>query len=130
MAGHALTRARDGTYHFPKSKDVAVQPPSKLRPTHNFVHCRALPLAEDKASLIIRPDTADLEFYLAEVLAVGPGIYTPNGERVPVCCKPGDHVIVHVTRIAWVDDQLRRRVDAPGVAFVIPDDGIMAVLER
>jgi co-chaperonin GroES (HSP10) len=130
MARHMMKVERDGTFRFPSKSKVAVAEPTKLAPTHNFVHCRAVAIEPEKDSMIIRPETAEGDYHLADVLAVGPGLVTPTGERVPCCVKPGDRVIVNITRITWVDDPIRRRVDAEGVAFVLPDDGILAVVQR
>jgi len=64
-----------------------------LRPLHNQIVIRRKEAEEMSAGGIYIPPTAKETPYEGEVLAVGPGKFLKNGERLPMEVKVGDHVV-------------------------------------
>ena len=48
-----------------------------------------------KSSTIIMLPGADDDYVSADVVKVGPGLYTYNGVKIPMTVKPGDYVMLH-----------------------------------
>tara|TARA_Y100001937_G_scaffold80699_1_gene109272 strand:- start:200 stop:496 length:297 start_codon:yes stop_codon:yes gene_type:complete len=46
-----------------------------------------------KSGIILTSGTANYEY--ADVIAVGPGLFTQTGNRIPMTCKVGDVVLCH-----------------------------------
>ena len=65
----------------------------KMQPMGDRVIVKSLEPDEVHRSGIILPDTAKEKPQEAEVIAVGPGRMTDEGQRVPVELKVGDKVI-------------------------------------
>ncbi len=75
-------------YEYRKEPDV------KFRPLHdNIVVEYDDPKAKTDGGIIL-PDIAKVPSTEAFVIQTGPGRRAPNGEVVPVPCKPGDKVLV------------------------------------
>lgn len=66
---------------------------SKFRPLHDRVLLRRLSAEEKTAGGIIIPDTAQEKPSEAEVIAVGPGTTSEQGQVTPLNVKPGDRVL-------------------------------------
>ncbi len=66
----------------------------KLRPLHDRVVVKRLEAEEQVRGGIIIPDTAKEKPQEAEVVAVGPGKLSDDGERSPIDVKVGDRVLV------------------------------------
>lgn len=48
-----------------------------------------------KSSTIIMLPDADGDYVYADVIKIGPGLYTHNGVKIPMIVKPGDSVMLH-----------------------------------
>ena len=46
-----------------------------------------------KSGIILTANAANYEY--ADVHAVGPGLFTQTGDRIPMTCKVGDTVLLH-----------------------------------
>lgn len=46
-----------------------------------------------KSGIILTANAANYEY--ADVEAVGPGLFTQTGDRIPMTCKVGDTVLLH-----------------------------------
>jgi chaperonin GroES len=66
----------------------------KFRPLHDRVVVRRLDAEEKTAGGIIIPDTAKEKPMEAEVVAVGDGKFSDQGERVPMSVKTGNKVLI------------------------------------
>lgn len=66
----------------------------KLQPLHDHVVLKPAKQEEITKSGIVLPDTADKDKPVqGEVIAVGPGKYNEDGERMAMSVKPGDKVV-------------------------------------
>jgi len=66
----------------------------KIRPLNDHVVIKPLEAEEVTKSGIVLPDTAREEKpEQGEVIAVGPGKFLENGQRVPMSVRPGDKVL-------------------------------------
>ena len=65
----------------------------KLRPLHDRVIVKRLEQETKTASGIVIPDNAAEKPDQGEVLAVGPGKYDEDGERMAMSVKVGDRVL-------------------------------------
>jgi chaperonin GroES len=74
---------------------MAKSPANNIQPLHDYVLVRPLDEEKQTASGIIIPDTANKEKpQTGEVIAVGPGTYDEDGEKlVPMVVKPGQKVL-------------------------------------
>ncbi|MBM9462020.1 co-chaperone GroES [Aeromicrobium sp. YIM 150415] len=64
-----------------------------IKPLEDRVVVKALEAEQTTASGLVIPDTAKEKPQEGEVVAVGPGRVSDNGERVPVDVATGDKVI-------------------------------------
>ena len=46
-----------------------------------------------KSGIILTSNTTNYEY--ADVISVGPGLFTQTGDRIPMTCKVGDTVLLH-----------------------------------
>ena len=46
-----------------------------------------------KSGIILTANAANYEY--ADVHAIGPGLFTQTGDRIPMTCKVGDTVLLH-----------------------------------
>ena len=64
-----------------------------IKPLEDRVVVRPLEAEQVTASGLVIPDTAKEKPQEAEVIAVGPGRFNDDGDRIPVDIKVGDKVI-------------------------------------
>ena len=64
-----------------------------IKPLEDRVVVRLIEAEQTTASGLVIPDTAKEKPSTAEVVAVGPGRFDDNGNRVPVDVKVGDKVL-------------------------------------
>lgn len=95
----------------------------KLKPLHDQVIIK--PIQEDevtKAGLVL-PDTAEKERpEKGEVVAVGPGRFLENGQRVEMEVKKGDRVVFK----KYSPDEIK--IDGEEM-YVIKEEDIIAIIE-
>ncbi|MCT7377339.1 co-chaperone GroES [Chelativorans salis] len=65
----------------------------EFRPLHDRLLVRRIESEEKTAGGVIIPDTAKEKPQEGEVLAVGPGARTDNGELLPLEVKVGDRIL-------------------------------------
>ncbi|HPN15378.1 MAG TPA: co-chaperone GroES [bacterium] len=95
----------------------------QLRPLNDRLIVKPLPKEEVTKSGIILPDTIDKERpEQGEVVAIGPGKLTPEGQRLEMSVKVGDKVVFkkYSPDEVKVDDQ---------EFLVISDSDILAIIE-
>ena len=64
-----------------------------IKPLEDRIVVRPLEAEQVTASGLVMPDTAKEKPQEAEVIAVGPGRFNDDGDRIPVDIKVGDKVI-------------------------------------
>ncbi len=64
-----------------------------IRPLEERIVVRPVEAGQVPASGLVIPDTAKEKPQEAEVIAVGPGRFSEEGDRIPVDVKVGDRVI-------------------------------------
>jgi chaperonin GroES len=82
---------------------------TKLQPLGDRVLVKPIPREEVTKGGIVLPDTVKEKPQEGEVLAVGPGKMTDDGNRIPLDVKVGDKVIYAKyggTEIKEVDEEL------------------------
>ena len=72
---------------------AAIAEKTKLKPLGSRVVIKALDREEVTKSGILIPDTAKEKPQEGKVLAVGPGGFDKNGNKVPMTLKEGDRVL-------------------------------------
>ena len=66
----------------------------KMQPMGDQVLIKQQERADKTESGIILVDGPDEEFVYADVIAVGPGLFTQTGNRIPMSVKKGDMVLI------------------------------------
>jgi chaperonin GroES len=66
---------------------------TKFRPLHDRVVVRRVDSEEKTKGGIIIPDTAKEKPQEGEVIAVGPGAFNEDGERIKLDVKSGDRIL-------------------------------------
>lgn len=75
----------------------------KLKPLKDYVVTKRLEVQSKTPGGLFVPETAKEKGNKATVVAVGPGVYLPNGELKPLTVKVGDTVVLHSTRGSELD---------------------------
>jgi chaperonin GroES len=94
----------------------------KFRPLHDRVLLRRVEQDSKTAGGIIIPDTAKEKPMEAEVLAVGPGAYNEDGERIEPDVKEGNRVLIS----KWAGTEIT--VDGQEL-LVVKESDIMGIIE-
>ena len=94
-----------------------------MRPLHDRVVVKRIEQEEQVRGGIIIPDTAKEKPQEAEVIAVGPGKFDEDGERMPMDVKKGDRVLIgkYSGSEIKIDDQ---------DYVILREDEILAVVEN
>mgnify|MGYP003122173183 FL=1 len=66
----------------------------KMKPIGDQILIKEKERADKTESGIILVDGPDEEFVYADVISVGPGLFTQTGNRIPMSVKAGDTVLV------------------------------------
>ena len=67
----------------------------KMKPIGDQILIKEEAKAEKTESGIILVDGAyNEEFVYAEVISIGPGLFTQTGNRIPMSVKPGDTILI------------------------------------
>ena len=67
----------------------------KMKPMGDQILIKEESKAEKTEGGIMLVDGAyDEEFVYAEVIAIGPGLFTQTGNRLPMSVKPGDTILI------------------------------------
>ncbi len=66
----------------------------KMQPMGDQVLIKQQERADKTESGIILVDGPDEEFVYADVVAVGPGLFTQTGNRIPMSVKKGDTILL------------------------------------
>ncbi len=65
----------------------------KFTPVRDFVVAKRLEAQETTPGGLVIPHTGRDKSNRAQVVAVGPGVYLPNGEQKPLMVKEGDKIL-------------------------------------
>jgi chaperonin GroES len=94
----------------------------KFRPLQDRVLLRRIEQEGKTAGGIIIPDTAKEKPMEAEVLAVGPGAYNEDGDRIQPDVKEGDRVLIS----KWAGTEIQ--IDGEEL-LVVKESDIMGIVE-
>ena len=95
----------------------------KIKPLGERVVIKKLEAEEKTKSGIVLTGTAKERPQEAEVVAVGPGVYTQNGDLLPVSVKAGDVVVYN--------SYSGQEVEENGIKyFIISDNDILCVVNE
>lgn len=106
------------------AQEAVLNNPVKFTPTHQNVHVEVVKITEAIRGKLIVPNTANLDrMGFFRVISVGPGYFDPGSrERTPMCCKPGDYVLV--------EPGLVKSFTYCGVAIqVVQDQDVLGVIQ-
>jgi chaperonin GroES len=67
----------------------------KMKPIGDLVLLQEHKKEDTTQSGIILVDGIEGDYVYADVIAVGPGLFTQTGDRIPMTVKPGNVVILH-----------------------------------
>lgn len=95
----------------------------KFRPLHDRVLVRRIEAEEKTSGGIIIPDTAKEKPIEGEVLAVGPGARTEDGDIRPLDVKAGDRVLFG----KWSGTEVR--IDGKDL-LIMKESDLMGVIEK
>jgi len=96
---------------------------TKFRPLHDRVLVKRIESEEKTAGGIIIPDTAKEKPMEGEVMAVGNGIRTENGNIAALDVKPGDRILFG----KWSGTEIK--LDSQDF-LVMKESDIMGIIER
>ena len=70
----------------------------KMKPMGDLILLKLEPQKETNKAGIILMDGAATDYLVGEVIAVGAGLFTQTGDRIPMTTAPGDNVLIHKTK--------------------------------
>tara|TARA_R110001592_G_scaffold40088_4_gene131815 strand:+ start:10514 stop:10819 length:306 start_codon:yes stop_codon:yes gene_type:complete len=70
----------------------------KMKPMGDLVLLKLEEQAETNKSGIILMDGVGTEYLVGDVIAVGSGLFTQTGDRIPMSTTPGDNVLIHKSK--------------------------------
>ena len=70
----------------------------KMKPMGDLVLLKLEEQAETNKSGIILMDGVGTEYLVGDVIAVGAGLFTQTGDRIPMSTAPGDNVLIHKSK--------------------------------
>jgi chaperonin GroES len=70
----------------------------KMKPMGDLILLKLDEQKESTKSGIILMDGSATDYMVGEVIAVGAGLFTQTGNRIPMTTAPGDSVLIHKTK--------------------------------
>jgi len=86
----------------------------KMQPMGDQVLIKEQERADKTESGIILVDGPDEEFVYADVIAVGPGLFTQTGNRIPMSVKKGDTILLSKNNLGG-----QKKVKFDGVEYIL-----------
>ena len=86
----------------------------KMKPIGDQVLIKEKERADKTESGIILVDGPDEEFVYADVIAVGPGLFTQTGNRIPMSVKKGDTILLSKNNLGG-----QKKVKFDGVEYIL-----------
>ena len=86
----------------------------KMKPIGDHVLIQEKERADKTESGIILVDGPDEEFIYADVISVGPGLFTQAGNRIPMTIKSGDTVLVSKNNLGS-----QKKIKFDGIEYVL-----------
>ncbi len=87
----------------------------KMKPMGDQILIKEEAKAEKTDSGIILVDGAyNEEFVYAEVIAIGPGLFTQTGNRIPMSVKPGDTILISKNNLGS-----QKKIKFDGVEYIL-----------
>ena len=70
-----------------------------MKPMGDLILLKEREKADKTKAGIILVDGIEGEYVYADVISVGPGLFTQTGDRIPMTVKSGDTVLLHKNQI-------------------------------
>jgi chaperonin GroES len=86
----------------------------KMQPMGDQVLIKQQERADKTESGIILVDGPDEEFVYADVIAVGPGLFTQTGNRIPMSVKKGDTILLSKNNLGG-----QKKVKFDGIEYIL-----------
>ena len=87
----------------------------KMKPMGDQILIKEEKKSDKTDSGIILVDGAyDEEFVYAEVIAIGPGLFTQTGNRLPMSVSPGDTVLISKNNLGG-----QKKIKFDGVEYIL-----------
>jgi chaperonin GroES len=87
----------------------------KMKPMGDQILIKEEKKSDKTDSGIILVDGAyDEEFVYAEVIAIGPGLFTQTGNRLPMSVKPGDTILISKNNLGG-----QKKIKFDGVEYIL-----------
>jgi chaperonin GroES len=94
----------------------------KMKPNGDYVLLKDDAPVTKTASGIIIPDSVENHYTHAEVIAVGPGLFTMTGDVIPMRCQIGDRVMVQTHQIK------NNRISIDGTEYSLVHESEIAMI--
>jgi chaperonin GroES len=96
----------------------------KMKPMGDQLLVKAEAKQETTKSGIILTNNVS-NYSNAEVISVGPGLFTQTGDRIPMTCEKGDTILLH-SRLLKGDNE----VELEGETYVLVRESEIAMLSK
>jgi chaperonin GroES len=97
---------------------------STIRPLHDRILVKRIEAEDKSPGGLFIPDNAKEKPVEGLVIAVGDGVLTTEGERIPLDVKAGDHVLF----AKYSGTEVKILLDG-GEHLILREDDVLAVLE-
>ena len=96
----------------------------KMKPIGDQVLIQEKERADKTESGIILVDGPDDEFVYADVISVGPGLFTQTGDKIPMTVTEGSEVILH-SRLLKGDNE----IELEGEKYILVRESEIAMVQ-
>ena len=97
----------------------------KMKPTGDRILLKSEEKNEKSKGGIILVDGAGGEFIYADVIAVGPGLFTHTGDRIPVTVQVGDKVALHKSLLGG-----QKEIELDNEKYVLVNESDIAMVSK
>lgn len=94
-----------------------------MKPMGDLILAKQLKQEKTKSGIILM-ESAD-NYIFADVVAIGDGLFTQTGDRIPMTVKPGDRIVLHKNEVSS-----QKKINLHGEEYILVRESEIALIEK